>query len=107
MSTPLLYPPSQETRIRRFLIHLFLVTLWREMNIITLTLNELSRSYLGFRGHAMAITNPRKPSPLGPTPPEGGTCYHRSGITRSPLLLHPQAKRETAYLSGGFSLTNS
>ncbi|GBN75700.1 hypothetical protein AVEN_3401-1 [Araneus ventricosus] len=39
----------------------------------------------------------------GPTPPVGCTCYHRREITQSPPLLYPQEKRDSTYLSGGFS----
>ncbi|GBN54494.1 hypothetical protein AVEN_105281-1 [Araneus ventricosus] len=41
----------------------------------------------------------------GPTPPEGATYSHLREVTLYPPLLHPQEKRDTAYLSGGFSST--
>ncbi|GBO16291.1 hypothetical protein AVEN_173249-1 [Araneus ventricosus] len=43
----------------------------------------------------------------GPTAPEGGTYYHWWEVTRTPLLLWTQEKRELAYLYGGFSSVNS
>ncbi|GBL83635.1 hypothetical protein AVEN_196454-1 [Araneus ventricosus] len=42
-----------------------------------------------------------------PTPPEGGTYYHRWEVTRPLPLLHPQEKREPTFKSDSFSSTNS
>ncbi|GBM02177.1 hypothetical protein AVEN_190598-1 [Araneus ventricosus] len=39
----------------------------------------------------------------GPTPHEGGTCYHWWRAARPTLLLYPPYKREAAYLSDGLS----
>ncbi|GBM97225.1 hypothetical protein AVEN_182042-1 [Araneus ventricosus] len=53
-------------------------------------------------GVLVAITN------YVPTLPKGGTYYYRWGLTRPPsIILYPQEKQEPAYLSGGFSSTNS
>ncbi|GBM80603.1 hypothetical protein AVEN_151509-1 [Araneus ventricosus] len=38
----------------------------------------------------------------GPTPAAGGTYYHWWEVTRPPISLYPQRKREPASLSGGF-----
>ncbi|GBN64285.1 hypothetical protein AVEN_1157-1 [Araneus ventricosus] len=42
-----------------------------------------------------------------PTPRVGSTWYHWREVTGFPVLLYPPAKRNPAFLSGGFSFTNS
>ncbi|GBL77078.1 hypothetical protein AVEN_12723-1 [Araneus ventricosus] len=73
----------------------------------TITVNRLTSSCLGIRGQLKKSlhdsSNPEVGVLIavighGPTPPEGGTFRHRSGVTQNISLLFQTGKQEPAYL---------